>query len=285
MYATIVVLTLALGIGQNAAIFSVVKAVLLNQLPFRDPDRLVKFAESAPGNPLPETIDFPTTRDLRERSKSFESISLFRDGDVAILEQGQPELLEGLRVNYDYFDTLGVNMQLGREFHSDEDQPETRYEAILTHGLWLRRFGGDPSIIGRTVRLNDKPYKVVGVLPESFRPFARLDRIAMPEIYTPLGYDLKQPFACRGCQHLQLVARLKPGITAEQAHAELNEIFKEIVRENPKDYDAKDVIVLSPLRSAPMSLILHWHALARGKGKWPYGLRWAQDALVWCGRC
>jgi putative ABC transport system permease protein len=247
-YTAMVVLTLALGIGANTAIFSVVKAVLLNQLPFRDPERLVKIAESDPDTPLPETIDFTTTHDLRERTKLFESISLFRDGDVAIVEQGQPELLEGLRVSYGYFDTLGVKPQLGRSFFADEDHPETRYEAILTHGLWLRRFGGDPGIVGRTIRLNDKPYKVVGVLPESFRPFARLDRMAMPEIYTPLGYDLKQPFACRGCQHLQAVGKLKPGVSPEEAHAELNTILRDIMRENPKDYDARNVIALLPLR-------------------------------------
>ena len=248
VYTTVVVLTLALGIGANTAIFSVVKAVLLNQLPYRDPDRLVKFAESDPDKALPETVDFTTTHDLRERSRSFESMSLFREGDVAIVEQGQPELLEGLRVNYDYFDTLGTNMQLGRAFHSDEDQPETRYEAILSHGLWLRRFGGDPSIVGRTVRLNDKPYKIVGVLPESFRAFARLDSVAMPEIYTPLGYDLKEPSACRGCQHLEIVGRLKPGVSPEQARSELNGILREIVREHPTDYDPKTAIALMPLR-------------------------------------
>lgn len=248
LYTAMVVLTLALGIGANTAIFSVVKAVLLNQLPYRDPDRLVKIAESDPDNPLPETIDFTTTYDLRARSHSFESMSLFRDGDVAIVEQGQPELLEGLRVGHDYFDTLGLKMQLGRPFLADEDHPETRYEAILTHGLWLRRFGGDASIIGRTVRLNDKPYKVVGVLPESFRPFGRLDRSALPEIYTPLGYDLKQPWSCRGCQHLQLIGRLKPGGSVEQAKAELNTIMREIVREHPKEYDPKTVVALMPLR-------------------------------------
>ena len=247
-YTAMVVLTLALGIGANTAIFSVVKAVLLNQLPFRDPERLVKIAESDPDTPLPETIDFTTTHDLRERTRLFESISLFRDGDVAIVEQGQPELLEGLRVSHDYFDTLGVKPVLGRSFLAEEDHPETRYEAILTHGLWLRRFGGDPGIVGRTVRLNDKPYKVVGVLPESFRPFARLDRMAMPEIYTALGYDLKQPFACRGCQHLQAVGRMKPGVSPELARAELNTIMRDIVHENPKDYDARTVIALMPLR-------------------------------------
>ena len=248
VYTAMVVLTLALGIGANTAIFSVVKAVLLNQLPYRDPERLVKIAESDPDTPLPETIDFTTTYDLRARNQSLESISLFRDGDVALAEQGKPELLDGLRVSYDYFDTLGLKMQLGRSFVAEEDHPETRYEAILTHGLWLRRFGGDPSVVGRTVRLNDKPYKVVGVLPQSFRPFARLDRSATPEIYTPLGYDLKQPWACRGCQHLQAVGRLKPGVSFEQAKAELNNLMREIVRENPTDYFDRAVVAMMPLR-------------------------------------
>jgi putative ABC transport system permease protein len=175
-------------------------------------------------------------------------MSLFRDGDVAIVEQGKPELLEGLRVNFDYFDTLGVKVQLGRTFLADEDHPETRYEAVLTHGLWLRRFGGDPSIIGHTVRLSDKPYKIVGVLPQSFRPFARLDRTVLPEIYTPLGYDLKQPNACRGCQHLQLIGRVKPGMSIERARTELNAFMQQIVREHPKDYDPRTVIVMAPLR-------------------------------------
>ncbi len=248
VYAAMVILTLALGIGANTAIFSVVKAVLLNQLPFREPDRLVKIAVSDADTPLPETIDFTTTYDLRSRTHLFESIALFRDGDVAIVEQGQPELLEGLRVSHEYFDTLGVNMQLGRNFRAEEDQPETRYEAVLTHGLWLRRFGGDPAIVGHTVRLSDKPYKVVGVLPETFRPFARLDRMAVPEIYTALGYDLKQPSACRGCQHLQAVGRMKPGVSVEQARAELNTIMRGIVRENPKDYNERSAVVLVPLR-------------------------------------
>ena len=243
-----VILTLALGIGANTAIFSVVKAVLLNQLPYRDPQRLVKVAEADPDTPLPETIDFTTAHDLRERSKSFANISLFRDGDAAIVAQGQPELLEGLRVSFDYFDTLGVGMQLGRTFLAEEDHPETLYEAILTHGLWLRRFGEDPSIIGQIVQLSGKPYKVVGVLPQSFRPSSRFDRMAVPEIYTPLGYDLQQPWACRGCQHLQAVGRLKPGVSVQQARAELNTVMRDIVRENPKEYNDQTVVAVMPLR-------------------------------------
>ena len=107
-YSAMVVLTLALGIGANTAIFSVVKAVLLNQLPYRDPERLVKIAESDYNAATPETIDFLTAYDLRQRSHSFDSMSLFRDGDLAMVEQWEPELLEGVRVNFDYFDTLGA---------------------------------------------------------------------------------------------------------------------------------------------------------------------------------
>jgi putative ABC transport system permease protein len=248
IFAIVAVVTLALGIGANTAIFSVVKAVLLNQLPYADPGRLVKISTAAPDTPLPETIDFTTTHDLRQRSHSFQSMSLFRDGAGAIVEQGHPELLDGLRVGYDYFDTLGVKMQLGRSFLPEEDHPETRYEAILSHGLWLRRFGSDPAIIGRTIRLSDRSYKIVGVLPERFQPVLRSDRSVVPEIYIPLGYDLKQPMACRGCQHLQLIGRLKPGISAEQARAELNTILRDIMREHPQDYDQRDVVALMPLQ-------------------------------------
>ena len=247
-FAVVSIVTLALGIGANTAIFSVVKAVLLNQLPYGDPGRLVKVAASEPDTPLPETIDFTTTYDLRQRSRLFQSLSLYRDGSAAIVEQGTPELLQGLRVGYDYFDTLGTRMRLGRAFLPEEDRPETRYEAILSYGLWQRRFGGDPSIIGRTVQLSDKSYKIVGVLPESFRPILRSDQAVMPEIYTPLGYDLKLELACRSCQHLQLIGRLKPGVTPEQARAELNTILRDIKREHPTSYDPNEIIAVMPLR-------------------------------------
>jgi len=247
-FALVSIVTLALGIGANTAIYSVVKAVLLNQLPYREPDRLVKVAASEPRTPLPETIDFTTTYDLRQRSRLFHSMSLYRDGSVAIVEQGTPELLQGLRVGYDYFDTLGTRMRLGRTFLPEEDHPDTRYEAVLSYGLWQRRFGGDPSIVGRTLKLSDRPYTIIGVLPEGFRPILRSDQAITPEIYTPLGYDLNLPMACRGCQHLQLIGRLKPGVTPEQAKAELNTILRDLKREHPTGYDPDEVIALMPLR-------------------------------------
>jgi putative ABC transport system permease protein len=246
-FTIVTLLTLALGIGANTAIFNVVKAVLLDQLPYRDPSQLLKIGEGDPDNPVPETIDFTTAHDLRERSRSFESMTLFRDDGGAIVEHGEPELLSGMRVGYDYFDTLGVRMQLGRTFTLEEDTPQTRYEAVLSHGLWVRRFGADPSVVGRQIRLSDRPFLVVGILPENFRAFVRSGRQDIPEIYTALGYDLKLPDACRGCQHLQMIGRLKPGVSIQQANAELNGIMRDLVREHPKEYAERTVVRVMPL--------------------------------------
>jgi predicted permease len=242
------IVTLALGVGANTAIFSVVKAVLLDPLPFPEPDRLVKIAESDPDTPRPMTVDFTTTFDLRARSRSFETLSLYRDTAGTIVDRGEPELVQGMRVNADYFDTLGVPMALGRTFLADEDRPDRRFAAILTHGLWTRRFGGDRGILGQIVRLNEASFTVVGVLPASFRPLARTDGSILPEMYVPLGYDLKDSSACRGCQHLQLVGRLKPGVSVEEARLELNALMREIVRENPGSYNRDTAITVTPLR-------------------------------------
>jgi len=247
LFTIVTLLTLALGIGANTAIFSLVKAVLLDQLPYREPSRLLKIGVGDPDNPVPETIDFTTARDLGERSRSFERMTLFRDGGGAIVEHGEPELLSGMRVGYDYFDTLGVRMQLGRTFTAGEDTPQTRYEAVLSHRLWVRRFGADPSVVGREIRLSDRPFLVVGILPENFRAFVRSGRQDVPEIYTPLGYDLKLPEACRGCQHLQMIGRLKPGVSMQQADDELNSIMRELVREYPKEYAARSTVRVVPL--------------------------------------
>jgi predicted permease len=247
-FSLVAVTTLALGVGANTAIFSVVKAVLLNQLPYGEPGRLVKIAESDPDTPRPETVDFTTTYDLRARSRSFQSLSLYRDGAGAMVEGGEPELLQGMRVNYDFFDTLGVKLQLGRAFLPEEDRPDRRREVILTNGLWRRRFGADPHVLGRTVKLSGNSFVVVGVLPAHFRPLAAPGGSLLPEIFMPLGYDLSQPSACRGCQHLQLIGRLKPGVPVGEARAELNTIMRDIVREHPKDYAREAGVALTPLR-------------------------------------
>jgi putative ABC transport system permease protein len=247
-FTAMAIFTVALGVGANTAIFSVVKAVLLNQLPYRQPDRLVTLAESGPNAVRPVTVDFTTTYDLRARSHSFESMSLYREWNSALVEQSTPELINGMRVNYDFFAALGVKMQLGRTFRSEEDTAAEWHVMILSYGLWQRRFGGDPEVIGRKVRLNESTFTVVGVLPAGFQPVPLMQGDKAREIFAPLGYELNGPSSCRGCQHLRLIGRLKAGVAAESAGAELNTIMRGIVAEHPSSYDAKAGVLVTPLQ-------------------------------------
>jgi len=242
-FAAAAVLTLALGIGGNTAIFTVVRSVILKPLDYPHPDRLVKIAESDPDTPVPETIDFTTAWDLRAASRSFENLSLFHYSSVVLASQENPEVIAGMRINADYFQTLGIRMQLGRDFTPGEDLPKTRYEVILAHGIWMRRFGGDPKIVGRDLRLNTSSFRVVGVLPASYRP-VKDDA----EVYLPLGYDLGLPEACRGCQHLQAIGRLRPGISVERAQTELAALMAHIVSTHPQDYSDRQMVTVQPLR-------------------------------------
>lgn len=247
-FSLVAVITLALGVGANTAIFSVVKTVLLNQLPYQQPSRLLQLGEDDSGDKRPETIGYATAYDWRKFSHSFDSLSLYRDGSGAMVERGESEVVAGLRVNYDFFDTLGVRMQLGRGFLPAEDHPDTRYEVILSHGLWVRRFGADPTVLGRNIQLNGKSYAVVGILPAGFRSFGTSGMGGLPEMFMPLGYDLSLPYACRDCQHLHLIGRMKADVTASQASADLNSIMRNLVKEYPASYPPKARAALMPLQ-------------------------------------
>ena len=244
----IAVITLALGIGANTALFSVVKAVLLSALPYGNAERMAFVAQADPGTPRPETVDFTTTSDWRQRNHSFERLSLYRDWSVTFVGDASPEFLVGLRVSWDYFDTLGVKMNLGRTFLKEEDQPERSRVLVLSHGLWLRRFGGDATVIGRGVQLNGATYTVVGVLPKNFKPLQTDSAGPAPEIYSPLAYALALPQACRGCQHLHLVGELKPGVTTAAAKADLDGILRGLIGDYPKDYDRQAVSAVKPFK-------------------------------------
>lgn len=250
-FTIVAVATLALGVGANTAIFSVVKAVLLNQLPYDHPERLVALGQSDGPDTHPETIGYATAYDWRRLSHSFQSMSLYRDASSAIAGSGEAELLQGMRVNYDFFDTLGVPMYLGRAFTAEEDRPDRKNVLILSYGLWLRRFGGDRNILGRVVRLNESSFTVVGVLPAGFRaleihPGAGAPE--SPEMFQPLGYALSDPFACRDCQHLHLLGRMKPGVTPAQAQADLQSIMAGLVKQFPQSYGSTAHVALEPLQ-------------------------------------
>jgi len=246
-FTIVALLTVALGVGANTAIFSVVKAVLLNQLPYPQPDRLVMIASSDRQSKNPVTVDFTTTYDWRTRSRSFDRMSLFRQWSGALVGSGDPELLNGMRVSYDFFDTLGIKMHLGRTFRAEEDKANSWHVLILNYGLWMRRFGGDPNVIGRRVRLNEADFTIIGVLPKDFRPLTLSQNDVPREMYAALGYELGGPSSARGSRHLRLVARLKPGITPTAASAELNTIMRDMLREHPDNYESSAAVRITPL--------------------------------------
>lgn len=248
VFSAIAMITLALGVGATTAVFSIVKAVLLNPLPYPKAERLVTIATTDDTTARPVVVDFTTAGDLRERTQSFESMSLYRQWRIAIAGSGmEPELVNGMRVNANYFDTLGVKMQMGRPFLAEEDRPDRWNKVlILSHAIWMRRFGGDRNILGRTIPMNESVFTVVGVLPQDFRPVPLSQSDPVREVFAPLGYQLGVGDSCRGCQHLSLIARMKDGVSIQSAAADLNTAMRSIIRDYPKSYSAKTyVLVLS----------------------------------------
>ncbi len=166
-FAVMAVLSLAIGIGANTAIFSLVNGVLLRPLPYPDPQRLVAIAVSAPefhhSDPLP--INIAQLVGWRKSAQSFESIAAYRNSTMSLTGDGRPELISGAQVSANFFDVLGVRPHLGRFFLDQEDHYGQHQVVILADSIWQRRFGGDPSIIGRKVILGGTPYTVVGILP------------------------------------------------------------------------------------------------------------------------
>ncbi len=226
-FTLIVLLTLALGIGANTAIFSVVNAVMLRQLPFTNPDRLVRLNESNPERGWPTfSASHPNFLDWRARNQSFEAIAA-TSGASFNLKAGQDvEVVRGAVITTDFLPTLGVSPVLGRNLLPEEDRPGGNTRVVLvTHGFWQRRFGGDPAIVGKTLTINDNPFTVIGVLPESFNWGVR------NELFTPLAPDPARP---RGDHRLLVIGRLKSGVTLERALADLNTIAQQLAQQYPE---------------------------------------------------
>jgi putative ABC transport system permease protein len=183
-FTVIALLTLALGIGANTAIFSFVNGVLLRPLPYRDPHGIVMVWEKPPGgnrNGI-STLNF---LDWKNQNTVFANIAAINyGGNVTLTGTGRPEEFPGVRVSASYFDVFGVEPVLGRTFAPGEDQPGKSLVVVLSHRLWENRFGADPSIIGRTLTLNAKPYTVIGVMPAN----SSFDR-TFEQLWTPLAFD------------------------------------------------------------------------------------------------
>ena len=228
-FTLIAVVTLALGIGANTAIFSVVNAVVLRPLAFKEPDRLVMIWETMPGNDR-RWVAPGNFVDWQKQNHSFEQIAGFANTNLNLTGTGEPEKLTGVAVSTNIFSTLGVEAALGRTFLPEDDTSAGGRVAVLSDGLWQRRFGADPNILGRAITLDDKSYTVVGVMPQGFR-FPVQSEIWIPggkgsAVPPSLGAQFPDSDLAveRDIHIYSVVGRLKPGVTLAQAQAEMTTI-------------------------------------------------------------
>jgi putative ABC transport system permease protein len=237
----IVILALALGIGANSAIFSVVNTVLLRPLPYAESDRLIFLNEKSPV--LDEmSISYPNFLDWRQHNQSFEKVGVYNRGSYNLTGAGDPERIVTAQMSADLFSLLGVNPLHGRVYTNDEDKPGATPVVVLSYGLWQRRFGGQTRILNQPITLNNKSYVVIGVMPETFLFPSRA------EMWVPVGQLSDQPsWQSRG-NHPGLygVGRLKPGVTFAQADADLNTVAANLEKQYP-DSNAGNRVRLRPL--------------------------------------
>lgn len=227
-FTIIAVLALALGIGANTAIFTVVNAVLLRPLPYKNPERLMTVWEDASRIGFPHNTPSPANFiDWRDQNQLFEAMAALHRQTFNLTGNGEPERIDGRRVSTNLFALLGIDPQLGRVFLPEEDQPGSNRVVMLSNRLWHRRFGADPSIVGKTLSLNGEAYTVVGVMPQRFEFPTRED-----ELWVPIAFDSVEA-GRRGSHYLEVIGRTKPGVTLEQAQAEMNNIGARLEQQYP----------------------------------------------------
>src|SRR5207249_891914 len=215
-FTVVAVLTLALGIGPNTAIFSLVYGVLLKPLPYPESDRLVGLAETYQGNRSELDVTYDEFRYLEDHNPVFQRLAVSTEVGFSVFTGDIAERVNGLRASKDFFATLGVRPALGRDFLADEDQRGAARVAILSHGYWMRRFGGDPGVVGRAIALDGRPTTIVGVMPASFRWLSPVD------VWSTMGQVAR---SIGGGENLHFVGRLKPGVSFEQAQARMQAVM------------------------------------------------------------
>jgi predicted permease len=265
-FTAVAIVTLALGIGANAAIFSIVNAVLLRPLPFPEPDRLVRIAFNEPGLGLRDVpFSVPELDDLRNRAGVFTDVSTIGSNSVNLTGADQPERLEFLVTHSNYFSMLGATPQIGRLFGPQDFALGFAPVVVISDGLWRRAYGADRNVIGRTVRLDNDPYTIIGVLPPGFRhPGPTVS--GNVEVFNTAGFSgYPAPPPVRGTRFMPAaIGRLEPGITLEQAQARLTAMAIQIRHDYATDYPAQAqwTIEIQPLQEAlvgnvrPMLLVL-----------------------------
>ena len=228
-FTAIAVLTLALGIGANTALFSVVNGVLLNPLPYPHSGQLVAiYAKIAGLDSAP--IEYPNFQDWQRDSHTFASMTAYRNEDYNFIGNGEGERLSGYMISADFFNTLGVVPVLGRTFRVDDDQIGAAPVVVLSGGFWKRKFGSSPDIVGKPIILNGTAYTIVGVMPDTFTFYGN-----MRDVYTPIGQWRDPSFRDRRISvSARAFGRLKPGVTLAQAQAEMDEIARNLAVAYPE---------------------------------------------------
>ena len=239
-FTAVAVVALALGIGANSAIFSVVNTVLLRPLPYKDPGRLVMVWEKGNADEFPiNSTSAANFIDWRDQNQVFEGVAVMRRASFNLTGAGEPVRIDGRRVSANMFRLLGVEPQLGRAFLPEEDAPSATRVVILSHGLWQRRFGSDPGVVGRPVNMNGRSYTVVGVMSPQFQFPSPQD-----ELWVPIAFD-PQEAANRGNHSYEVLGRMKPGVSLEQAQAEMNTIAARLKQQYPEVVKTDASVVVS----------------------------------------
>jgi predicted permease len=265
-FTIVAVLTLALGVGANTAIFSIVNAVLLRSLPYRDPDSLVRIFFNEPGVGLRDVkFSKPELDDLQTRAGVFEDVTPILEGSEILTGAKQPERLEGANTGFSYFSMLGVIPQIGRLYGPQDFAPGFAPVVVISDSLWRRSYGGDPNVVGRTLRLDNDLLTIIGVLPRGFR-HPGLTVSGDVEVFGAAGFSGNPfPRPIRGNRVFRNgIGRLKPGVTREQAQARLTDVATQLRHDFPADYpsQAQWTIEVQPLQETlvgnvrPMLLVL-----------------------------
>jgi putative ABC transport system permease protein len=272
-FTAVTLLTVALGVGANTAIFSIVHGVLLRPLPFRSPERIVTLWESVPdeaGVPRRWRTTAGDYFDWEGEATTFERMALFGSAGVNWIGDGEPEELLGARVSASYFDVLGIEPILGRTFLPEENVPGNERVLLLSHGLWQRRFGRSKDVLGRSLLLDGERFEIVGVMPEAVYPTWPQATGRLP--FLPLYQQIWVPMALseerkqnRGSHVFGAIARLAPGSTLESARAEMDTIASRLAAASPDNY-GKGIVVVPYLEevtgSARPALLVLWGAVA-----------------------
>ncbi|HJX01104.1 MAG TPA: ABC transporter permease [Terriglobales bacterium] len=256
-FTLIAILTLALGIGANTAIFTVVNTIFLHPLPVKDPDHLMGIFTTDQRNRgglntfLP--ISQPNAKDVAERSRSFESVMMYTGAGVSMTIDGKPQAFAAELVSANFFDVLGVQAALGRTFRADEDDAGSEGAIVLSHGLWQRYFASNPNVIGKRVLLNGQGFTVVGVAPRGFKGTAVLGGadmwLPMATHDQVLAGVLREMYNDRRFLNFSAVGRLKPGVTVDQARAELQSVGSQLEHDYPTPNKGRSFTVVPLLKS------------------------------------